>query len=566
MGRYTADAVLQRHGCGALLELAFGDVAFAQAVVEGGGVAVVVAAMRRYTADADVQHSGCGALRNLAFADAVCAQAVVDGVGVAAVVTAMRQHTVDAELQRLGCGALCNLAFGDAARGQAIVDAGSVAAVVAAMGQHTAYAELQRYGCGALRNLAFGDTACKQTVLSGGGVAAVVAAMGRHTEDAMVQLDGCGALQNLAKGDAACKRAVMGAGGINALVRAGRAFPQVHANVTEAIRLLLGDLGGFGPAPTTPASPPPQPQPPAGPSPDVAALAEAQRAKQRAEQRAKQEREQRAEAERRAEQEAEQRAMAEQDSLARCTRIQLERNDLQTQLQQCQAQLQELQELQRERNALREAAIDQAVHAKDAATQQQLSASAAPLVRWISSYQPTRQCPSFATIWSADRPTEMGPFSIEVGQLLQRWSEGGLGRRPTRDTLTRIESISLPKQDREAFFTWVEQKEAQRFTGQPCFNPRYPNGDATGEKAAVLERLKGRFLTLDCLQKQNVLLAFHGCSHENADSICKDGFAVVPYRDKPWFGKGLYCTTCAAAHCTSRLPPLPCLTSCGLLR
>ena len=134
--------------------------------------------------------------------------------------------------------------------------------------------------------------------------------------------------------------------------------------------------------------------------------------------------------------------MAEQDSLARCTRIQLERNDLQTQLQQCQAQL---QELQRERNALREAAIDQAVHAKDAATQQQLSASAAPLVKWTSSYQETRQCPSFATIWSADRPTEMGPFSLEVNRLLQLWSEGGLGRRPGSqpyqlplgDTLTR---------------------------------------------------------------------------------------------------------------------------------
>ena len=82
----------------------------------------------------------------------------------------------------------------------------------------------------------------------------------------------------------------------------------------------------------------------------------------------------------------------------------------------------------------------------------------------------------------------------------------------------------------------------------------------------MLERLKGHFLPCDGLQKQNFLLAFHGCSHPNADSICKTGFAVVPFRDQPWFGKGLYCTTCAAANCTSRLPPLPCLTSCGLLR
>jgi len=225
--------------------------------------------------------------------------------------------------------------------------------------------------------------------------------------------------------------------------------------------------------------------------------------------------------------------------------------------------------VQRELGALRAAAIEQAVHATDTGTQEQLSASAAPLVQWTSSYQPTRPCPSFATIWSADRPTEKGPFSVEVDLLLKLWSEGGLGRQPgpqayqlpAGDTLTRIEAVSLPAQDRAAFFTWVEQKEGQRHTGQPCFNPEYPDGDATGEKAAVLARLNDRFLPRDRLQKQNFLLALHGCSHANADSICKHGFAVVTYRDKPWFGKGLYCTTCAAAaHCTC-LAPLPCLTS-----
>ena len=296
------------------------------------------------------------------------------------------------------------------------------------------------------------------------------------------------------------------------------------------------------------------------------------------EQEHQQERLQRVEAVRRAEQEAAQRATAEQahqqerqvlleekGQLQRQLQRQLQQR--QAQLQQCQTQMQQSrtqlqhsrrlsQELQRERDALHDAAIDQAVHAKDPATQQLLSASVAPLVRWTSSYQPARQCPSFATIWSADRPAEMGPFSLEVNRLLKLWSKGGLGRRPTGDTLTRIEAVSLSAQDRQAFFTWVEQKEGQRDTGQPCFNPRYPNGDATGEKAAVLERLKGRFLTLDCVQKQNVLLAFHGCSHENADSICKHGFAVVPYRDKPWFGKGLYCTTCAAARMVALALPL----------
>ena len=305
----------QRTGCSALMEL------HAQAVVNAGGVAAVVAAMRQHRKDAAVQRYGCAALCNLVYGDAACVQAVVDGVqadvdggGVAAVVAAMRQHKADAALQRDGCFALANLAIiGGAACKQAIVDGGGVAVLVAAMGRHTANAEVQRWGCGALceladgcgalQDLAYDDAACKQAVVDGGGVAAVVAAMERNTADARLQENRCSALRNLANGDAACKHAVMGAGGLAALVRAGRAFRGlpyirgrrvlVHARVTEAIRLLLGDLGGFGPAPTAPASPPPQPQQSAaGPSSDVAALAEAQRARQRAEQRAEQEREQ----------------------------------------------------------------------------------------------------------------------------------------------------------------------------------------------------------------------------------------------------------------------------------
>ena len=37
MGQHTADAVLQRYGCGALRDLACGDAVCKQAVVDGGG-------------------------------------------------------------------------------------------------------------------------------------------------------------------------------------------------------------------------------------------------------------------------------------------------------------------------------------------------------------------------------------------------------------------------------------------------------------------------------------------------------------------------------------------------
>ena len=304
----------------------------------------------------------------------------------------------------------------------------------------------------------------------------------------------------------------MCAGGLTALACAGRDFPQIHAVASEALRLLLSDLGvlatpSVGPSPAQPR--------------DLAALAEAERAKKRAEDRAEQE-------------------------AAHCA-------DVEQQLLQCQ---QDLQTAREQRDALHAAAVHHLEHATDKAGGV-LSAAAAPLVHWTSSCTPVRQRPSFATIWTAERPTDMGRFRTELTQLLQLWNEGGLGRRPGPgqyklptfgDMLTRIEAVDLPVQDRNAFYTWVEQKEAQRDTGHRRFNPQYPDGDRTGEKAAVLERLKGRFLQRDRLHKQNVLLAFHGCTHEDAESICMNGFAVAPYRDRPWFGKGLYTTTCVAAR------------------
>ena len=66
------------------------------------------------SAEAKLQRWGCRALRTdgtcLACRDAACKQAVVNGGAVVAVVAAIGQHTADAELQRYGCGALWELA------------------------------------------------------------------------------------------------------------------------------------------------------------------------------------------------------------------------------------------------------------------------------------------------------------------------------------------------------------------------------------------------------------------------------------------------------------------------
>uniref|UniRef100_A0A7S3WKK6 PARP catalytic domain-containing protein n=1 Tax=Emiliania huxleyi TaxID=2903 RepID=A0A7S3WKK6_EMIHU len=369
--------------------------------------------------------------------------------------------------------------------------------------------------------------------------------MGGHAADEEVQRAGCGALQNMAAGSDACKRAIVGAGGLAALVAAGTAHPPCHAPVSVAVRHLLGDLGAFAPA--APAPPPPPPSAAVVPLPTAAELAEAERARQRAEQRAQQEQAQR--------EEAEQRARASQQG----------QHGLQQQLTAAQQTLARLQaenaQLRAASQSARTSAIDRLVDTVDSSSLAGgtvLSVAAGPLAHFNSQYQSVRRrCYSGLDIWPAVAPPS--PFGVEVTMLRRLWAEGGRGRRagpiqetlPMGFTLTRIEAIDVPASDRHAFYNLVEQMDSRRSSGAipGPFNPVYPGGDRTGEKAAVFAQLRARFLPRDKLQNQNIMLALHGCSHEVSDSVCRDGFAVVPYRDEPWFGRGLYLTTYAEYAC-----------------
>ena len=91
--------------------MSFSDAASKQAIVDAGGVAVVVAAMRQHATDGGAAHGMRRGQRTVQ-RDA-CEQAVVDDGG-AVVVAAMEQYVADAVLQRYGRGALMNLSCGDA--------------------------------------------------------------------------------------------------------------------------------------------------------------------------------------------------------------------------------------------------------------------------------------------------------------------------------------------------------------------------------------------------------------------------------------------------------------------
>ena len=495
--------------------------------------------------DADRRQTDCRQtveeLRNLA-SDAAGRQTVVDERGQVRIVAAMEKRDADVEVQRHGCAALWNIALGDAACKQAVVDARGLEVIVAAMKKHPTDVEVQQKGCGALWNIAIGDDATrKQAVVGARGLEAIVAAMKKHPTDVEVQRRGCAALRNIARGDAARKHAVLGAGGLDALVAAGNAVPKYcHSSVSMAVRDLLSNLGPFTPG-QEPPPPPPQPPPPG-----EAELARAQQARQRAERREQQEREQR-------EEEDSRRVQAEQGLRARLKEAQKDTARLQAEMVRLQA--------------LEVAAMERLTHAKDSSepghSKARLSVAAGPLTHYNRAYQSAHElCYTAVEIWSAERHVT-SPFDAEVEMLRKLWADGGRGRRepdapdtlPMGYTLSRIEAVDVPSSARQTFYNLVEIMETRRDTGVAPgpFNPAYPSGDRNGEKAAVLAQLfkSGAtwFVPRDKLRKQNILLVLHGCSKETADRVCKEGFANITYRDKPWFGHGLYTTTYAEYAC-----------------
>ena len=338
-----------------------------------------------------------------------------------------------------------------------MVDAGGPVAAVAAMNAHAGDVQVQRSGCGALRNMAAGSDAQRQAVVDAGGPVAVAAAMNAHAAAVELQQQGCGALLNMAVGSHARRQAVLGAGALPALVAAGGAHTSCHATVSYTVRLLLGDLGAFAPAPPPTPPPPPPPAPPVPPPPPFSAvveLAEAQRARQRAEQRAQQEQEQREEADR------------------RVRALQQGEQGLQAQLNAAQHTIQQLRDevdrLRAASEATRASSEDRLVDTMEATSvpARLLSTAAGPLTHFNSTYRDARQrCYTRLEIWSVASPVATS-FGTEVDMLRQLWAEGGRGRGqgPDRNTLpmgfvlTRIEAIDVPASDRQAFYNLIEQR------------------------------------------------------------------------------------------------------------
>ena len=129
-------------------------------------------------------------------------------------------------------------------------------------------------------------------------------------------------------------------------------------------------------------------------------------------------------------------------------------------------------------------------------------------------------------------------------------------RNTFADTLSRI---VLVKNDQlsNIFTASLKINERNRSSGaaSSIHNPTNPDPAFEQEKEAVRSVLKSKFRYMDLLgfKKSNVVLTFHGCSHESAHGICSSGMTVaVGAAEKGngvFFGSGHYTTSSAGYAC-----------------
>ena len=102
------DARVAEQGCVALHHIAL-DIARIGAIVEAGGVAAIVGALRTHARSVLVATRGCGAAATIA-RTAEAKQAIVAAGGPAAIIEALRAHRGDRNLAHVALWALANVA------------------------------------------------------------------------------------------------------------------------------------------------------------------------------------------------------------------------------------------------------------------------------------------------------------------------------------------------------------------------------------------------------------------------------------------------------------------------
>ena len=247
MKAYPKEAAVQLHGCRALGTLCL-DGAYKNKAMAAGAIGAIVVAVREHAAAEAALH-GCNALSRLcgdvrgdvsdeeSFSETAVHWKVINEGGFAAIVAALKAQPATALVQQHGCGAINGLCVGEGAdadaRADKATDAGALEAALATLtaAETAAKPAVAEFGCLALGTLVRGETceARKQRAIDAGAFTAVMGAMAAHSGVVGVLEEGVGALINLCDGtdDAASSRRTLAseAGVKAALVAAMSAQP-----------------------------------------------------------------------------------------------------------------------------------------------------------------------------------------------------------------------------------------------------------------------------------------------------------------------------------------------------
>jgi hypothetical protein len=177
MAKFPDKASVQQYACGVLWNMALND-GNKRAIVENGGLDIILDAMRAHRSNCRLQWCACGALWTIA-AHFDYQRILMEKNGVHELVVTMNYHNKDSSVQTLGCGALATLAMHDANQ-RPMQEENCAQCVVNALRVFPTDLELQTQGCSALRNLSRDTPDGAREVLTAGGIEALCTAVRAH--------------------------------------------------------------------------------------------------------------------------------------------------------------------------------------------------------------------------------------------------------------------------------------------------------------------------------------------------------------------------------------------------
>jgi hypothetical protein len=241
--------------CWVLHNIALSNAAGVHAIIEGGAVPPLVAALRLPSPPCVTAASW--ALTALMHDSAAGQNTATSAGAVPALVAALWAHASSAGVVEHVCGALSNLCAHNAAGKAACVSSGAVPAITAALLAHgREHAGVAEGGARALGNLTFKNTPAQEACVSAGvaardnltAVPALVEALEAQGATGVgIAEEACRALRNIAC-TAAGRVACVGAGGVQAIGRALGVHGVLVPAVAEQACRALCNITGYNPA------------------------------------------------------------------------------------------------------------------------------------------------------------------------------------------------------------------------------------------------------------------------------------------------------------------------------